>query len=193
MNKYQKEKSREIRDIMRSDRWGRMTYKEAKRKWRNGIRAFRVGDTRIWKAANLGHLGFSRDKMREVGQAYYKISNFCICNGYTLDCRYESCFGAYLLKFTGWLPDGRKYSMGHSVTSDVLRHCRGSLMDIAEYILNTVDREFTKLGYIPRRTTIADMHPPILRRPESLEPRMTLHPWDCRSPEAVFGKIIVKE
>jgi hypothetical protein len=41
MNKYQKEKSREIRDIMRTDPWRKMSYKEAKRKWRNGIRVLR--------------------------------------------------------------------------------------------------------------------------------------------------------
>ena len=34
MNKYQKQKSREIKALMRSDKWGRMTYKEARRKWR---------------------------------------------------------------------------------------------------------------------------------------------------------------
>ena len=33
MNKYQKRKSRVIRNIMRLDPWGRMTYKEAKRKF----------------------------------------------------------------------------------------------------------------------------------------------------------------
>lgn len=43
MNKYQKEKSHEIRDIMRADKFGRTTYKEAKRKWRKGIRAFPIG------------------------------------------------------------------------------------------------------------------------------------------------------
>ena len=93
MNKYQKEKSREIRDIMRADYLyplHRYTYKEAKKRWRKGIRAFRVGDMWMWKAADMGRLGFNRAKLREVGQAYYKISEFCIRNGYTLDCRYDS-------------------------------------------------------------------------------------------------------
>ena len=203
MNKYQKARSREIKDIIRADhyegapaspwRLGRMSYKQARREWKRGIRAFRVGNTWMWKAADLGSLGFNRAKLREVGQAYYKISEYCICNGLTLDSKYESCFDAYLLKFTGWLPDGQKYRVGHSVTVDLLRQYTGNLIDIAEHILNIVGREFTKAGYIPHRTTIADMYPPILRLPESLEPRMTLHPWDCRLVEPVLGKIIVKE
>lgn len=203
MNKYQKVRSREIKDIIRADHYegapvspwmfGRMSYKQARREWKRGIRAFRVGNTCVWKAIDMGRLGFDRAKLREVGQAYYKISEFRIYNGYTFDCRYDSYLDVYLLKFTGWLPDGQKYSMGSSVTSDLLRHYRGSLVDIAEHIIDTVDREFTKRGYIPHRTTIAKMYPTIIRKPESLEPRMTLRPWDCRSPEAVFGKIVVKE
>ena len=231
MNKYQKARSREIKDIIRADpyegapvspwRFGRMSYKQARREWKRGIRAFRVGNTWVWKAADMGHLGFDREKLREVGQAYYKIYEFAIRNSYTLDCRYDSYFDACLLKFSGWLPDGQKYSTGASLTSDLLRHYRGSLVDIAENIINAVDREFTKRGYIARRTTIAEMYPPIFRKPGSFPseeqihggfttrylgkwdvnkkteenpyPRMTLHPWDCRSPEAVLGKIIVKE
>lgn len=33
MNKYQKRKSREIKAIMRRDKFGRLSYKEAKRAW----------------------------------------------------------------------------------------------------------------------------------------------------------------
>lgn len=203
MNKYQKLKSREIKDIIRADHYegapvspwmfGRMSYKQARREWKRGIRAFRVGNTWIWKAANLGHLGFNREKLREVGQAYYKISEYCICNGLTLNCRYEACFDSYLLRFTGWLPDGRKYGVGHSVTAALLRQYAASLVDIAEHVIQAVDHEFTKAGYIPHRTTIVDMYPPIIRKPESLEPQMTLHPWDCRLVEPVLAKIIVKE
>lgn len=40
MNKYQKEKSRQIKDIMRADPGHRMSYKEAKRIWRKVARSF---------------------------------------------------------------------------------------------------------------------------------------------------------
>lgn len=203
MNKYQKEKSREIRDIMRADHYegapvshwllGKMSYKQAKREWKKGIRAFRVGTTWVWKAANMSHLGFNRAKLREVGLAYHKIYDYCIRNGLTLKCEYEFYFDSYMLRFTGWLPDGQKYCVGQSVTSDILRLYNGSLGDISEHIINIVDREFTKAGYIPYRITIDSMYPSIFRKPESLEPRMTLHPWDCRPVEPILGKIIVKE
>ena len=42
MNIHNKQKSREIRDIMRYARVGQMTYKEAKREWRKGMRALPV-------------------------------------------------------------------------------------------------------------------------------------------------------
>ena len=38
MNKYQKKKSREIKAIMRRDKWGRLSYKDAKVVWKFGKR-----------------------------------------------------------------------------------------------------------------------------------------------------------
>ena len=33
MNKYQKRKSREIKALMRRDKWGRLSYKDARKIW----------------------------------------------------------------------------------------------------------------------------------------------------------------
>ena len=38
MNKYQKRKSREIKALMRRDKFGRLTYKEARKVWQFGKR-----------------------------------------------------------------------------------------------------------------------------------------------------------
>lgn len=38
MNKYQKRKSREIKALMRRDRFGRLTYKDARKVWQFGKR-----------------------------------------------------------------------------------------------------------------------------------------------------------
>lgn len=141
MNKYQKERSREIRDIMRTDLFGRMTYKEAKRKWRKGIRAFRVGDTHIWEAFDLARLGFSRSKMREVGQAYHKIAECCAKNELKFHCSYAHHFlDEYILDFRGTdYNTGRQFGITHRVSSGVLRQERCSLAFLAEHIIEEVD------------------------------------------------------
>jgi hypothetical protein len=38
MNKYQKRKSREIKALVRRDKWGRLSYKYAKKVWQFGKR-----------------------------------------------------------------------------------------------------------------------------------------------------------
>lgn len=152
MNKYQKEKSREIRDIMRSDPWGRMTYKEAKRKWRKGIRAFRIGDMQslhALKAVDLAHLGFTRSKLREVGQAYHNIIKYCAKRELAFDCCYEPRSDYYWLKFKGRSWDGRMCEVRTSVTADSLRQYAGSVVDIAEHVLSEVDERFKKLDFVP--------------------------------------------
>ena len=185
MNKHQKEKSREIRDIMRSDKWGRMTYKEARRKWRKGVRAFRIGDTYTWKAADISHLGFSRKQLKEVGKAYHKVLVYCSERSLLFSCYYEACFDSYVLRFSGWSVDGKKYGISQSITGDLIRQYRGSLMDITERLLETVNdrlREFTLPSVIKTESSVG-----------SLYPRMTIYPWDARSVENVFSQIIVKE
>lgn len=185
MNKYQKEKSREIRDIMRSDGFGRMTYKEAKRKWRNGIRAFRIGDMYAWMAADIAHLGFSRGKLREVGQAYNKVLAYCGERNLGLMCYYVAVSDHYTLRFSGWSADGKKFAVMHAVSGDTIQHCKGSLLDITHRVLEEVNCRLQE--FIFPSVVKTDLNA------ESLYPRMTLHPWDLRTPEAVFGKIIVKE
>lgn len=191
MNKYQKERSREIRDIMRSDGFGRMTYKEARRKWRAGIRAFRIGDMYAWKAVDLGRFRFSREKLKEVGRAYYKILMYCAERGLTFTCDYKSYYDYYLLSFKGKSFDDMRYRVDHSVTVDLIQ-CATSLVDLTDYILEKVNaelREFT-LPSVVKFETGSDV---LKYNPDILYPRMTLHPWDCRLVEPVLGKIIVKE
>lgn len=185
MNKHQKERSREIRDIMRTDVWHKMTYKEARRKWRSGIRAFRCGDTHIWKSYNLAHLGFSRSKMREVGQAYYKIYEYCLRNGLRFTCEYEPYFDSYQLRFKGGYLQGRPmYTSGHAVSRDSIMRYAGSVVDIADYILKEVEHQLTNSGFV-----FTESKPSL----KSLYPRMVIPPFEPRSVEAVFGGLVAKE
>lgn len=181
MNRYQKEKSREIRDIMRTDKWGRMTYKEAKRKWRKGIRAFRIGDSYIWKAADLSHLGLSRSRLTELGRAYGKIMKYANERGLIFTCEYEPFFDSYQLRFKGTM-NGRRYGISHSVTGCVLRLYGGPFTDIADRVRDEVNHKLQEFHF----PSVAKPVPEI----ESLYPRMTIHPWEPMSVEEVLSKLV---
>lgn len=142
MNKYQKEKSREIRDIMRTDPWRRMSYKEAKRKWRKGIRAFPVGSTHSYELFDLGRLGLSRGKMRELGKAYFEILEYTAIHGLDFRCIYDRTFDQYVLRFTGRnYHTGKVHGFSSGISSDVIRQSNCSLVFLAKYILEQLDHE----------------------------------------------------
>lgn len=179
MNKYQKQKSREIRDIMRSDKFNRMTYKEARRKWRKGIRAFKIGEMHAWQTLDCAKLGFSRGTVEEVGQEYCKLLRYCAERNLMLDCRHEPFFDHYELRFTGRTADGKRYGIMESVTGILLRQYVGPLSNITERVLEKVNAQ------------LQEFHFPSPVRPcneiESIYPRIIVHPWDARRVEDVLG------
>lgn len=185
MNKHQKEKSREIRDIMRSDQWGRMTYKEAKRKWRKGIRAFRIGDMYAWKAVDIAHLGFTRKQLNEAGKAFYKILTYCGERNLTINCCYDANVDSYILRFTGRSIDGKRFGIMQAVNGDSIRYYAGSLLTLTHRMLEEVNCRLQKFIFPSVIETDLNV--------ESLYPRMVIHDWKIENPEAVFGKIVVKE
>lgn len=149
MNRHQKQKSREIKDIMRTDKWGRMTYKEAKRKWKSGIRAFRVGDSYIWKAANLAALGYTREQMRDIGAAYEKVLKYAAERDLRFDCYYEAATNAYILRFKGVNGRGIHYGVSYAVGGYELRRMRGSLGQLTHRVLDEVNCRLQKFIFPP--------------------------------------------
>jgi hypothetical protein len=187
MNKYQKEKSREIRDIMRANPWRKMSYKEAKRQWRKGIRAFRVGEPRMngWLTGDLAHLGFSRSKMRELGEAYYKILRYCGERNLGFSCRYEYWADSYMLRFNGWSVDGKQYCVRHAVSGTLLRQYRGSLMNIVHRVLDETNCRLQEFIF-PSVIKPSDMG-------LDLDHKMLFSDAEIMSRDAVLAKINVKE
>lgn len=183
MNKRQKEKSREIRDIMRTDKWSRMTYKEAKGCWRNGIRAYKVGD--LWIANDLASLGFSRSNLLELGRVHHKLLKYAAERHLRFSCGYEPRLDAFEMRFYGRAVDGDVYTVSHTISGDTLRKYRGSLMDTADRVLDKVNRRLQEFVF-----------PSVVTKPveiESLHPRIMIHDWKLQNPEEVFAKIIEKE
>ena len=118
MNKRQKEKSREIRDIMRTDKWGRMTYQEAKRKWRKGVRALPM--------AKLAHCAAER--------------------GLTVDYTYEPALDYHLLRFVGRDIFGHRYGYSITLMGYELRMHRCSIHNLVDRIIADLDYGLAKLG-----------------------------------------------
>lgn len=185
MNQYQKQKSREIRDIMRTDKWGQMTYKDAARKWRKGIRAFKIGEMHAWKTLDCSKLGFSREQLKEAGQEYYRLLRYCAERNLTLDCRYDSFVDHYELRFTGRSADGKRYGIQHSVTGILLQQYVGPLSNITDRVLEQINTELQEFHFPSPMTTGA--------RIESLYPRMMIHPWEPRDVEDAIGGLIRSE
>lgn len=176
MNRHQKEKSREIKDIMRTDVWRKMSYKEAKRKWKSGIRAFRVGDAYIWKAANLAGLGYTREQMRDLGQAYKKVIDYAVDRDLRFDCYYDSSTNAYTLRFKGVNGRGIHYGISYTVSSYELCQMRGSLEQLTHHILDEVNCQLQEFMFPPvvKKETISveDLWPRIFipDDPHALKP-----------------------
>ena len=121
MNKYQKEKSREIRDIMRTDPWRRMSYKEAKRKWKKGIRAIPMMAA-IRKGAAERNVEFE----------------------YT----YLPTYKAYEVRFVKTLPGDGEFEYYQCISNDQLRLYRGDRIDLAEHLMQELDMHLRSMGII---------------------------------------------
>lgn len=149
MNRYRKVISREIKDIMRTDKWGRTTYKAAKRAWKAGIRAFPIGPNQTWRTFYLARLGFNRERLRELGQAVYMLISYASSKGMKLTVEYWPSTDAYYLKFRGKDISGKPFGTAIFVTATLLRQCEVSLQDVVRHVVKYTDREIEALGITP--------------------------------------------
>lgn len=150
MNRHQKQKSREIKDIMRTDVWRKMSYKEAKRQWKKGIRAFPVGYIfPKWVKFDVARLGFDRERLRELGQAIFMLIVHAESKNMTLTVEYEPFFNSYKLRFEGKSIEGKPFGYSNAVTVDLLRECICPLTTIAKCIAQDMDYGIEKLGVTP--------------------------------------------
>lgn len=151
MNRHQKQKSREIKDIMRTDVWRKMSYKEAKRKWKSGIRAFPIGPNQTWRMFYLARLRYNRERLRELGQAVHMLISYATGKGMTLTVEYWPSIDSYWLKFRGKDISGTSFGAATRVTAIMLRQYAGPLQDVARFIAKNTDREIEELGVTPVR------------------------------------------
>lgn len=177
MNKHRKQTSREIKNIMRADKWGRTTYKEAKRQWKDGIRAFPIGPSQQWGRFYLAQLGFDRERLRELGQAVYMLMSYAKSKGMTLTGEYWPSDRSYLLKFRGKDISGKTFGCGTRVDVVTLRQYAGPLQDFARFIAKNTDAEITHLGVTP--TSLWNPYQAVV-----------LHDWTPTPVEPILGYLI---
>lgn len=146
MNKHQRRRSREIKAIANADKWGKTTYKEAKRKWKKNIRAFPVGRTTEWVVADLSYLKLSQQRMDELGWAVRYLIHHANEKNMTLDIVYAPCIGAYKLTFrSNPLILQNRFGYTISVTADLIRW-GVSPITVAGHIVKDMDYGLSKLS-----------------------------------------------
>lgn len=76
MNKYRRNRHLAIRNIQRTDWFGRMTYRKARRKYKAGHRAIPVGSGyfTMWFLLNFGTDVLTLAQSRKLGEEYTRIS-----------------------------------------------------------------------------------------------------------------------
>lgn len=91
MNKHRRSRHLAIRNIQRTDRFGRMTYREARRKHKEGYRAIPVGSgyfTR-WFLLNFGSDGLTLTQSRKLGEEYTRVMEHAESTQYRAAMHYD--------------------------------------------------------------------------------------------------------
>lgn len=156
MNKYDRQRSKEIKDIIRTDQFGKMDYKQARRKWKNGVRAFPVGDSGQWLAFDCSKFNFSRKQLQEVGQAYYMIARYAAERHLETNWEFYPFADGYVLYIRGRTYTGQRFGFQHVLSTYHLQQCRGPLAGLANYIIRKLDRELHRQGFYPPKLDESD-------------------------------------
>lgn len=109
MNRHRRHIHESIHDIQRSDRFRRMTYKQARRKYKEGLRAIPIKFTTgtRWMLMDFGEIGIRSSEAKRLGSELTDIFISALYEGYNVYVRYETnnnLFVVKLLKHVGAVP-----------------------------------------------------------------------------------------
>ena len=149
MNKHNRQKSREIRAIMRTDKWGRMTYKEARRDWRKGTRV-------IWFNPNEPYMEFDNSKMnlshnilKAFAPVYHEILKYAGERHLWTEYEYDPIFHAFKLRLSGHSFTGQRFGGYMWIAVHQLEYALSAPKDLARYLLEYFDNTLYKNGFYP--------------------------------------------
>ena len=101
MNRHHRHIHESIRDIQRSDRFGRITYKQAHLKYKAGIRAipikFNTGTK--WMLTDFGEIGICSSEATRLGSELTDIFISALFEGYNVYVRYETDHNLFTVEF----------------------------------------------------------------------------------------------
>lgn len=109
MNRHKRHIHELIRDIQRSDRFGRMTYKQARRKYKEGVRAIPIKFTTgtRWMLMDFGEIGIRSSEAKRLGSELTDIFISALYKGYNVYVSYEAerrFFVVEFFKLVGMFP-----------------------------------------------------------------------------------------
>lgn len=109
MNKYHRHAHESIRDIQRTDPSGKMSYRQARRKYKEGVRAVPIKFTTgtRWMLLDFGEIGIRSSQAKRLGSELTDIFISALYKGYNVYVRYETdhkFFTVGFLKRIGGFP-----------------------------------------------------------------------------------------
>lgn len=149
MNKHNKQKSREIRAIMRTDKWGRMTYREARRDWRKGTRVVWFSPNEPYMEFDNSKMGLSYNILKRFAAVYHEILKYAGERHLWVEFEYEPICNAFKLRFSGRAFNGQRFGCGVTVPVDHLEYALSDSKDLANRILYGIDRSLHENGFYP--------------------------------------------
>ena len=149
MNKHNKQKSREIRAIMRTDKRRRMTYKEARSKWRKGSRVIWFSPSGPWMDFDNSKLSLSYQAMKRFAVVYREVLKYA--NERCIELTYEHSHftDAIKLRLSGHAFNGKRFG-GYILvrTRDLTYFCDEPEV-LAKYLIENFDRSLYNNGFYP--------------------------------------------
>lgn len=92
MNKHRRHMHESIRDIQRTDPFGKMPYRQARRKYKEGLRAIPIKFTTgtRWILMDFGETGIRSSEAKRLGSELTDIFISALWEGYNVYVRYET-------------------------------------------------------------------------------------------------------
>lgn len=149
MNKHNKQKSREIRAIMRTDKWGRMTYREARRKWKNGTRVVWFSPNGPFMALDNNRLCLSYTKLREFARVHTEILKYANERYLEVEWEHESFSTMLVLRVSGRAFNGKRFGYRQLVDIFDFRLSKCPPEYLASMIIDKLDHELHECGFYP--------------------------------------------
>lgn len=101
MNRHRRHIHESIRDIRRTDPSGKMSYRQARRKYKEGVRAVPIKFTTgtRWMLLDLGEIGIRSSEAKRLGSEMTDIFISALYKGYNVYVSYEAERRFFVVKF----------------------------------------------------------------------------------------------